>query len=206
MPARVLQLRMLEDALDYNGDPGIVVLLTGGGAGYLEGAGFHSTLELMYKRRWCIETFRGRILATNGCALGRKSTECLYRWTNSTSPSRSRSPPARGMNSPPNGGRANWTCRDGRWHRRLVDSPETDSRTRHVGHWRDGFLGCEVLGPQRTTAYRPVHKIGANPLLRMTQNRHRQLPCQHRSPPLCLDFDSRAKALAGGFRARRPYT
>ena len=40
MPDRVLQLRMLEDALDYNGDPGIVVLLTGDGAGYLEGAGF----------------------------------------------------------------------------------------------------------------------------------------------------------------------
>ena len=45
MPDRVLQLRMLEDALDYNGNPGIVVLLTGDGAGYLEGAGFHSTLE-----------------------------------------------------------------------------------------------------------------------------------------------------------------
>ena len=36
MPDRLLQLRMLEDALDYNGDPGIVVLLTGDGAGYLE--------------------------------------------------------------------------------------------------------------------------------------------------------------------------
>ncbi len=33
MPDRVLQLRMLEDALDYNGDPGIVALLTGDGAG-----------------------------------------------------------------------------------------------------------------------------------------------------------------------------
>ncbi len=41
MPDRVLQLRMLEDALDYNGNPGIVVLLMGDGAGYLEGAGFH---------------------------------------------------------------------------------------------------------------------------------------------------------------------
>ncbi len=55
MPDRVLQLRMLEDALDYNGDPGIVVLLTGDGAGYLEGAGFHSTLERMYKRGWRVE-------------------------------------------------------------------------------------------------------------------------------------------------------
>ena len=55
MPDRVLQLRMLEDALDYNGDPGIVVVSTGDGAGYLEGAGFHSTLERMHKRGWRVE-------------------------------------------------------------------------------------------------------------------------------------------------------
>ncbi len=55
MPDRLLQLRMLEDALDYNGDPGIVVLLTGDGAGYLEGAGFHRTLERMHQRGWRIE-------------------------------------------------------------------------------------------------------------------------------------------------------
>ena len=55
MPDKVLQLRMLEDALDYNGNPGIVVLLTGDGAGYLEGAGFHRTLERMYNRGWRVE-------------------------------------------------------------------------------------------------------------------------------------------------------
>lgn len=55
MSDRPLQLRMLEDALDYNGDPGIVVMLTGDGAGYLEGAGFHSTLERMHKRGWRVE-------------------------------------------------------------------------------------------------------------------------------------------------------
>ena len=55
IPDRVLQLRMLEDALDYNGDPGIAVLLTGDGAGYLEGAGFRSTLERMHKRGWRVE-------------------------------------------------------------------------------------------------------------------------------------------------------
>lgn len=55
IPDRILQLRMLEDALDYNGDPGIVALLTGDGAGYLEGAGFHSTLERMHRRGWRIE-------------------------------------------------------------------------------------------------------------------------------------------------------
>ena len=55
MPGRILQLRMLEDALDYNGDPGIAVLLTGDGSGYLEGAGFHSTLERMHSRGWRVE-------------------------------------------------------------------------------------------------------------------------------------------------------
>lgn len=55
VPDKILQLTMLEDALDYNGDPGIVVLLTGDGAGYLEGSGFHSTLERMHRRRWRLE-------------------------------------------------------------------------------------------------------------------------------------------------------
>ena len=40
VPDRWLQLCMLEDALDHNGDPGIVALLTGDGAGYAEGQGF----------------------------------------------------------------------------------------------------------------------------------------------------------------------
>ena len=55
IPDRVLQLLMLEDALDYNGDPGIVVLLTGVGAGYLGGSGFHSTLERTHERGWRVE-------------------------------------------------------------------------------------------------------------------------------------------------------
>ena len=55
MPDQVLQLRMLEHTVDYSDDPGIVVLLTGDGAGYLEGAGFHSTLERMHKRGWRVE-------------------------------------------------------------------------------------------------------------------------------------------------------
>ena len=55
MPDRLLQLRMLEDALDYNGNPGVATLLTGDGAGYLEGAGFHSTLERMHNRGWRVE-------------------------------------------------------------------------------------------------------------------------------------------------------
>ena len=54
-PDRILQLQMLRDALDYNGDPGIAVLLTGDGAGYLQGAGFQSELERMRMRGWRVE-------------------------------------------------------------------------------------------------------------------------------------------------------
>ena len=59
-PDRILQLRMLEDALDHNGNPGVVVLLTGDGAVYYEGTGFHSTLERMHKRGWRVEILSWR--------------------------------------------------------------------------------------------------------------------------------------------------
>jgi len=55
VPDKILQLAMLEDALDYNGDPGIVVLLTGDETGYIEGTGSHGTLECMNKRQWRVE-------------------------------------------------------------------------------------------------------------------------------------------------------
>ena len=54
-PDWMLQLQMLRDALDNNGNPGVVALLTGDGAGYIEGAGFHSTLERMHRRGWRVE-------------------------------------------------------------------------------------------------------------------------------------------------------
>ena len=60
IPDRILQLRMLEDALDNNGDPGAVVLLTGDGAGYYKNAGFHRILERMHKRNWRIEVLSWR--------------------------------------------------------------------------------------------------------------------------------------------------
>ena len=55
IPDHRLQLQMLTDALDYNGTPGIVTLLTGDGAGYFEGGGFHRTMERMHKREWRVE-------------------------------------------------------------------------------------------------------------------------------------------------------
>ena len=51
-PEQWLQLRMLEDSLDYMENPGTIVLLTGDGAGYDERRGFHSTLERMQRRGW----------------------------------------------------------------------------------------------------------------------------------------------------------
>ena len=56
-PDHVLQLEMLRDAVDRLDcdEPGIAVLLTGDGAGYLQGAGFHSTLERMRNRGWRVE-------------------------------------------------------------------------------------------------------------------------------------------------------
>lgn len=55
VPDRLLQLEMLKDALIHNGDPGTVALLTGDGAGYEQGEGFHRALELMHAKGWKIE-------------------------------------------------------------------------------------------------------------------------------------------------------
>ena len=52
---QTLSNAMLRDGFDYNGDPGIAVLLTGDGAGFAEGAGFHADLERMRSRGWEIE-------------------------------------------------------------------------------------------------------------------------------------------------------
>lgn len=55
VPDQWLQLRMLEDGLDHNGNPGVIVLLTGDGAGYMHGRGFHRTLERMHGGGWGVE-------------------------------------------------------------------------------------------------------------------------------------------------------
>ena len=55
IPDYFLQLRMLENGIDNTETPGIVVLLTGDGAGYSQGYGFHSTLERLHKHGWEVE-------------------------------------------------------------------------------------------------------------------------------------------------------
>ena len=52
---QLLQTQMLRDTVDYNGDPGIAVLLTGDGRGFADGVGFHADLERMHRKGWCLE-------------------------------------------------------------------------------------------------------------------------------------------------------
>jgi hypothetical protein len=49
-----LQVHMLR-ALADSEEPGVAVLLTGDGAGYDSGAGFHADLERMHKKGWGVE-------------------------------------------------------------------------------------------------------------------------------------------------------
>ena len=55
-----IQTRMLRDALDNNGDPGILVLLTGYGMGFYDGIGFHADIERMHRKGWRIEVLSWR--------------------------------------------------------------------------------------------------------------------------------------------------
>ena len=55
-----LQTAMLRDAFDYNGDPGIAVVLTGDGSGFADGVGFHADLERMCNRGWRVEVLSWR--------------------------------------------------------------------------------------------------------------------------------------------------
>lgn len=49
-----LQVQMLRALADED-EPCVAVLLTGDGAGYLDGVGFHADLERMQRKRWGIE-------------------------------------------------------------------------------------------------------------------------------------------------------
>ena len=60
VPDKELQLQMLEDGLDNSGNPGVVVLLTGNGAGFYSGTGFHRTVERLHKQGWRVEILSWR--------------------------------------------------------------------------------------------------------------------------------------------------
>ncbi len=57
---QTLQTAMLRDAFDHNGTPGTAVLLTGDGAGFVDGVGFHADLTRMHARGWRIEVLSWR--------------------------------------------------------------------------------------------------------------------------------------------------
>ena len=57
---QMLQTHMLRDALDYNGNPGTTVLLTGDGSGFADGVGFHADIERMHRKGWGIEVWSWR--------------------------------------------------------------------------------------------------------------------------------------------------
>ncbi len=57
---QILQTEMLRDGFDNNGDPGVVVMLTGDGAGFDDGVGFHADLVRMQERGWRIEVVSWR--------------------------------------------------------------------------------------------------------------------------------------------------
>ena len=57
---QALQTAMLRDGFDYNGNPGIAVMLTGDGAGFHDGVGFHADLERMRGRGWRVEVLSWR--------------------------------------------------------------------------------------------------------------------------------------------------
>ena len=58
---QALQTAMLRDGFDYNGNPGTAVMLTGDGAGFDDGVGFHADLERMRRRRgWRMEVLSWR--------------------------------------------------------------------------------------------------------------------------------------------------
>lgn len=52
---QALQVHMLRKTIDYNGNPGTVIMLTGDGHGFLDGVGFHADLERMHNKGWDIE-------------------------------------------------------------------------------------------------------------------------------------------------------
>ena len=87
VPDNGLQLRMMENALRYPSTPGIAVVLTGDGAGYSDGHGLHTTLELLHDRGWASRCCPGGIPANGRCVNGQKQMESSFRWTTTTTPS-----------------------------------------------------------------------------------------------------------------------
>lgn len=55
-----LQVHMLRAMGDHSDDPQVIVLMTGDGAGYDDGVGFHADMERMHRAGWGIEVVSWR--------------------------------------------------------------------------------------------------------------------------------------------------
>ena len=123
MPDRVLQLRMLEDGWDYNGTPGIVSLLTGDGAGYVEGPDFTGPWSecTIVAGEW--KSCRGPIPAIRECASGRWRTAPLSLLTTFMIPLLPWSRPDLARNWPSRGILPHWICRVVRWRSSSLVAP-----------------------------------------------------------------------------------
>ena len=99
---QALQTVMLRDGFDYNGNPGIAVMLTGDGAGFDDGVGFHADLERMRKRGWRIEVLSWRHSCNRRMREWAEPTGRSSPWTTSTraSPSLNCLPLANRQRSP----------------------------------------------------------------------------------------------------------
>ena len=96
------QTVMLRDGFDYDGNPGIAVMLTGDGAGFDDGVGFHADLERMRKRGWRIEVLSWRHSCNRRMREWAEPTGRSSPWTTSTraSPSLNCLPLANRQRSP----------------------------------------------------------------------------------------------------------
>lgn len=81
---QALQTAMLRDGFDYNGTPGTAVMLTGDGAGFADGVGFHADLERLRQRRWRIEVLSWRHSCNRRMREWRRPTARSSPWTTST--------------------------------------------------------------------------------------------------------------------------
>ena len=82
---RVLQLQMLRDFADYNGDPGIAGVLTGDGQGSSTAPDSKPTWRGCIAAAGAWRCSPGQTPAISGCANGWKRTASSFPWTISTS-------------------------------------------------------------------------------------------------------------------------
>ena len=133
---QLLRTAMLCDALDYNGDPGIVVLLTGDGSGFADGVGFTPILGECGPGDGESRSYRGVIAAIARYGSGLKKRASLFPSTISTTALPSLNLRARVSRSPTRDMPRSWTSRGGPLHGRWSpDCLRPKPYTHHLVVW-----------------------------------------------------------------------